>query len=141
MGSTPSRTAHPTIAEDRNETYISISSAEFIRSEVPKMALAFDSQLHPQDDLGHDTLMGLQELDSHLAIFEETAAPASLSDISSDDFRDSTDLTSGTQFNEAHNNEFLPKVEAVPMSSKVIEAIEVSKYAHPTLSNWPSDQF
>lgn len=131
MGSTPSRTANPTIAEDRNETHISISSAEFIRSEVPKMALAFGSQLHPQDDLGHDTLMGLQELDSHLAIFEETAAPASLSDISSDDFRDSTDLTSGTQFNEAHSNEFLPKVETVPMSSKVVEAIEVSKYAHP----------
>lgn len=135
MGSTPSRTANPTIAEDRNETHISISSAEFIRSEVPKMALAFDSQLHPQDDLGHDTLMGLQELDSHLAIFEETAAPASLSDISSDDFRDSTDLTSGIQFNEAHSNEFLPKVETVPMPSKVIEAIDVSKYAHPSISN------
>ena len=139
MGSTPSRTANPTIARDRNEPHISISSAGIIKSEVPKMALAFDSQLHHQDDLGHDTLMGLQELDSHLAIFEETVAPASLSDISSDDFHDSTDLTPGTQFNEAHNNDIIPKVETVAMSPKAIEAIEVSKYAHPTISTWPSD--
>jgi hypothetical protein len=132
MGSSPSRTANPTIAKDRNEPHISISSAESIRSEVPKMALAFDSQLHHEDDLGHDTLMGFQELDSHLAIFEETAAPASLSDISSDDFHVSNDLISGTQFSEAHNSDFLPKVEAVPMSDKVVEAIDVSKYAHPT---------
>lgn len=31
-----------------------------------------DTQISQQDDLGHDTLMGFQELDSHLAIFEST---------------------------------------------------------------------
>ncbi|QSZ33907.1 hypothetical protein DSL72_005481 [Monilinia vaccinii-corymbosi] len=31
-----------------------------------------DAQISQQDDLGHDTLMGFQELDSHLAIFEST---------------------------------------------------------------------
>lgn len=36
------------------------------------MATAMDAQISQQDDLGHDTLMGFQELDSHLAIFEST---------------------------------------------------------------------
>lgn len=41
------------------------------------MALAFDSQANGQDDFSHDTLMGLQELDSHLAIFEDSPPPSS----------------------------------------------------------------
>ncbi|KAK6591275.1 flavin containing amine oxidoreductase [Botrytis cinerea] len=36
------------------------------------MATTMDAQISQQDDLGHDTLMGFQELDSHLAIFEST---------------------------------------------------------------------
>jgi len=36
------------------------------------MAATLDSHMSQQDDLSHDTLMGLQELDSHLAIFESS---------------------------------------------------------------------
>lgn len=91
------------------------------------MALAFDPQIHHQDDLGHDTLMGLQELDSHLAIFEETAAPASLSDSSSDDFHDATDSTSSNNFNG--------KVEPAAIHRKVVEANGASKYAYPNIKH------
>jgi len=97
------------------------------------MALAFDPQIHHQDDLGHDTLMGLQELDSHLAIFEETAAPASLSDSSSDDFHDATDLTSSNHSHESESNNFNAKVEPAAIPCKVIEANGTPKYAYPTI--------
>jgi lysine-specific histone demethylase 1 len=97
------------------------------------MALTFDPQIHHQDDLGHDTLMGLQELDSHLAIFEETAAPASLSDSSSDDFHDATDLTSSNHSHESESNNFNSKVEPAAIYHKVVEANGTSKYAHPTI--------
>ena len=99
------------------------------------MALAFDPQIHHQDDLGHDTLMGLQELDSHLAIFEETAATASLSDSSSDDFHDATDLTSSNHSHESESNNFNAKVEPAAIHRKVVEANGISKYAYPTIKH------
>lgn len=37
------------------------------------MSLTIDAQVQLADDFGQDTLMGLQELDSQLAIFEESA--------------------------------------------------------------------
>lgn len=37
------------------------------------MSLTIDAQVQLTDDFGQDTLMGLQELDSQLAIFEESA--------------------------------------------------------------------
>ncbi|KAM3085050.1 hypothetical protein ACMFMG_003488 [Clarireedia jacksonii] len=53
-------------------TFISKHSNEVIGSSDSKMATTMDTQIAQQDDLGHDTLMGLQELDSHLSIFEST---------------------------------------------------------------------
>jgi hypothetical protein len=97
------------------------------------MALAFDPQIQHQDDLGHDTLMGLQELDSHLAIFEETAAPASISDSSSDDFHDATDLTSSNHSHESEGNNLNAKAETPAIPRKVIEANGTPKYAYPTI--------
>jgi hypothetical protein len=99
------------------------------------MALAFDPQIHHQDDLSHDTLMGLQELDSHLAIFEETAAPPSPSDSSSDDFHDATDLTSSNHSHELESNNFNEKVEPQLIHRKVVEANGTSKYAYPTINH------
>lgn len=43
--------------------------------ESEKMALAYDAQIPPHEDLGQDTLMGLQELDSQMTIFEESKKP------------------------------------------------------------------
>ena len=37
---------------------------------VSDMAATLDNQLSQQHDLSHDTLMGLEELDSHLGMFE-----------------------------------------------------------------------
>lgn len=58
------------------------------------MAATLDTQIPPQDDLSHDTLMGLQELDqeldSHLGIFE-----------SSNLGRDSTPSAMSTSFDES----------------------------------------
>src|SRR5277367_3127245 len=120
MGSTTSHTGNPTIVKDREPSHIALQSSQFAKTKVPRMALAFDSQMRHQDDLGHDTLMGLQELDSHLAIFEETAAPASLSEGSSDDFHDATDLTSSNHSHESESNNFNAKVEPAAIPCKVI---------------------
>lgn len=50
------------------------------------MAATLDNQLSQQHDLSHDTLMGLEELDSHLGMFEpsldsarESSTPGALS--------------------------------------------------------------
>lgn len=99
------------------------------------MSLSFDPQIHHQDDLGHDTLMGLQELDSHLAIFEETAAPASISDSSSDDFHDATDLTSSNHSHDSESNNFNAMADTLAIPRKVNEAHGTSKYAYPILKN------
>jgi hypothetical protein len=132
MGSTTSHTDTPSIVKDLERSHIPLQSSQFAKSKVPRMALAFDSQIH-QDDLGHDTLMGLQELDSHLAIFEETAAPASLSDGSSDDFQDATDMTLSNHSQEAERNNFKPKPETVAIPRNIIEANGTSKYASPVI--------
>jgi len=84
MGSSSSSTAKPTIAESEASPHISRQLSRTTNSGDPKMSVAFGSHGQSQDDLGHDTLMGLQELDSHLSIFEETEDPgleSSLSDV------------------------------------------------------------
>lgn len=130
MGSSTSHTGSSTVVKDRESSHISIQSSQFAKTKVPRMALAFDSQLHHQDDLGHDTLMGLQELDS---IFEETAAPTSLSDGSSDDFHDAPDMTSRNHSHEAERNNFKTKVETVALPRNIVEANGTSKYAYPII--------
>jgi hypothetical protein len=129
MGSKPSRPENPTSAEDWKDPDISTQPAQIIKSEASKMTLAFDSQIH-QDDLGHDTLMGLQELDSQLAIFEENAARSSLSDISSDDFRDAPEFHSDSQTFEAQINDFSSRAEALAVPRDV-ETRGISKYVYP----------
>jgi hypothetical protein len=39
------------------------------------MATTLDNQLSQQHDLSHDTLMGLEELDSHLGMFDPALDP------------------------------------------------------------------
>jgi hypothetical protein len=58
--------ADPTAADGR---YISKQSAKVTRPKVTKMAATMDTQMPLRDDLN---LMGLQELDSHLSIFESS---------------------------------------------------------------------
>ena len=69
MGTSSSRNSDPSVTE---HTFISKHSKEVTGFRAPDMATTMDAQLSQQDDLGHDTLMGFQELDSHLAIFEST---------------------------------------------------------------------
>ncbi len=128
MGSAPSRLAETTVAEDSEQPHISTQSPQNIELQDPKMALAFDSQIHHQDDLGHDTLMGLQELDSTLAIFEETADRASPSDNVSDVIRDSTP---STHTNEVKSSDFHLKSESGNVPCSGSEASGISKYACP----------
>lgn len=71
--------------------------------------MAFVSHLSNHDDSG-DVLMGLQELDSHLAIFDETPAPNKVSAASSplseasEQFLDALEQTSTTSQEEADDN-------------------------------------
>jgi hypothetical protein len=58
--------ADPTAADGR---YISTQSAKVTRPKVAKMTATMDTQMPLRDDLN---LMGLQELDSHLSIFESS---------------------------------------------------------------------
>lgn len=60
-------------SEPSEHTFISKHSKEEVTGfRTLDMEIAMDAQISQQDDLGHDTLMGFQELDSHLAIFEST---------------------------------------------------------------------
>jgi hypothetical protein len=58
--------ADPTAADGR---YISKQSAKVTRPKVSEMAATMDTQMPLRDDLN---LMGMQELDSHLSIFESS---------------------------------------------------------------------
>lgn len=58
--------ADPTAADGR---YMSKESAKVTRLKDSEMAATMDTQMPPRDDLN---LMGLQELDSHLSIFESS---------------------------------------------------------------------
>lgn len=58
--------ADPTAADGR---YISKQSAKVTRPKCSEMAAMMDTQMPLRDDLN---LMGLQELDSHLSIFESS---------------------------------------------------------------------
>jgi hypothetical protein len=58
--------ADPTAADGR---YMSKESAKVTRLKDSEMATTMDTQMPPRDDLN---LMGLQELDSHLSIFESS---------------------------------------------------------------------
>jgi hypothetical protein len=143
MGTTSSSTAHPAVTEDSESPHISTQSDGVKRSKVPEMALAFDAQAHHPDDLNHDTLMGLQELDSHLSIFEKTAVHSrdlstsdSLSDVLSDDFN-TIEVTPIAHFNEQRNIDSYRKASA-PASPRrstkhvALKSNGISKYATPS---------
>lgn len=81
MGTTSSSTATPTVTE--GGSYRPAHPPRSSNQGTPDMALAFETQASTHDDLGHDTLMGLQELDSHLTLFEDlvdTSTDASMLD-------------------------------------------------------------
>lgn len=84
--------------------------------------MAYASHLSNQDDSG-DVLMGLQELDSHLALFDETTAPnnasrdsSPLSDHSAQ-FWDSLQHPPNTGHEEAHDHQTSSAVEDIPATS------------------------
>lgn len=117
MGTTSSSTANPTVAESE-APYMSTQSTRIIKSKIPEMAVAFDAQIHHQDDLGHDTLMGLQELDSQLAMFENSADPGkgsstpnSLSDILSTNSYSAIDTSSSTHIDGLRSRGYLSNLE------------------------------
>jgi hypothetical protein len=118
-------------------------SAGVRKSKVLEMALVFDAQAHHPDDLSHDTLMGLQELDSHLAIFEKTAIRSkdpstsdSLSDVLSDDLN-TIEVTPISHFNEKQD---INAHRKAPTSASPRRSIKhgasksngISKYATPS---------
>lgn len=89
------------------------------------MSLTIDAQVQLTDDFGQDTLMGLQELDSQLAIFEESsdlssgvlAAPTS--DITMDIPLSIGDAKAMAQIDDSNISRTFPKSEnaALPSST------------------------
>ena len=83
-------------------SYISKQASKVTKFKVSEMAATMDTQISQHDDLTQDTLMGLQELDSHLAIFESSnqgkdpSTPGAISDSPFDDPINTTDQPSHT---------------------------------------------
>ncbi|KAL5347097.1 hypothetical protein ACLOAV_008240 [Pseudogymnoascus australis] len=111
------------------------------------MSLTIDAQVQLTDDFGQDTLMGLQELDSQLAIFEESSdmstgiLAATTSDITTDITLSIGDTKSMAPIDEGNISRIFPKSEnaVLPSSTgawslRVNGALMPSKHLQ-TLSN------
>lgn len=89
------------------------------------MSLTIDTQVQLADDFGQDTLMGLQELDSQLAIFEESSdlsmgvLAASASDITTDISLSIGDVKTMAPIEESNISRTFPKSDnaALPSST------------------------
>lgn len=80
MGAASSSTVKSIDPEVARGSYICSATVESPKSQNPDMALTLDPQVSLGDDFGQDTLMGLQELDSQLSIFEDASdTPTGLS--------------------------------------------------------------
>lgn len=74
MGTTVSSTANNPSAAGNSPQHISPPPPQSIGEPMTTMSLDYESQA--QDDLGHESLMGLQELDTHLSLLDtETSGP------------------------------------------------------------------
>lgn len=139
MGTPSSRNFDPDPSTTEH-TFISKHSNEVIGSSDPKMATAMDTQITQQDDLGHDTLMGLQELDSHLSIFESTetgldaSTPGAIStpafDTAIDTIEDSSNTIVVESPIEYQHSDIKPR--AKPKESKPVSNV-INKYVLATL--------
>lgn len=87
------------------------------------MSLTIDAQVQLTDDFGQDTLMGLQELDSQLAIFEESAdlstevLAATASDITMDIPLSVGDAKAMAQLEESDISRTFPKSDNAVLPS------------------------
>lgn len=87
------------------------------------MSLTIDAQVQLTDDFGQDTLMGLQELDSQLAIFEESSdmstgiLAATTSDITTDITLSIGDTKSMAPIDEGNISRIFPKSENAVLPS------------------------
>jgi hypothetical protein len=88
-----------------------------------RMSLTIDAQVQLTDDFGQDTLMGLQELDSQLAIFEESAdlstgvLAATASDITMDIPVSVDDAKAMAQLEESDISRTFPKSDNAVLPS------------------------
>lgn len=128
MGSASSSTAKPIAAEDIKGQYIYPESSGSSKSQKLSMALTIDNQVQIGDDFGQDTLMGLQELDSQLAIFEGSAdmpngasTTDSVSDIISDLPQNSHDVQPRIQVQESNIINLFSKVESASLPSRTLQ--------------------
>lgn len=86
------------------------------------MSLTIDAQVQLTDDFGQDTLMGLQELDSQLAIFEESdmstgVLAATTSDITTDITLSIGDTKAMAPIDEGNISRIFPKSENAVLPS------------------------
>ena len=140
MGS--SSNVHTTVAGYREAPYMDTS--EVSQSQLSKLNMALDSQFPQQDDISHDTLMGLQELDSHLAIFDGSNIPgkgpsaaSQFSDIASDDFLmlDDVDPTAQLDESDYHDIKLISECTSSPSilgRAKAGTARDLIKYVDST---------
>ncbi|RFU36067.1 hypothetical protein B7463_g279, partial [Scytalidium lignicola] len=88
------------------------------------MAATMDAQTSLQDDLTHDTLMGLQELDSHLSMFDSSNAistPGAMSNASVDESIQLDEIPSHTIVVDSSQNRYSSN-HATEVKTSVITA-------------------
>lgn len=95
------------------------------------MAATLDNQLSQQHDLSHDTLMGLEELDSHLGMFEpsldstrDSSTPGAASTSPTDEHMNSFEHTPQTIIVDAPGESHLRKSQSTSNSTSRAELIE-----------------
>lgn len=89
------------------------------------MAATLDNQLSQQHDLSHDTLMGLEELDSHLGMFEpspdsgrESSTPCAISMSLIDDSMDNFEQAAQTIIVDAPGDHYPRKYQSTASSTE-----------------------
>lgn len=127
MGAASSSTAKPTdSSEDIKERDIYPKLLGSAKSENLSMTLALDAQVQLGDDFGQDTLMGLQELDSQLSIFEKSAdipngfSTTSVSDVASDMSQSASDMNPMIRMDQGDISSTPLKVEGATLSSNSV---------------------
>jgi hypothetical protein len=99
----------PTVADG---PYISKQPPKVTRFKLSDMAVTMDTQMPQHDDLSQDTLMGLQELDSHLAIFEssnpgrDSSTPGAISNSPFEDSMNTVEQPSHTIIVDSPGNRY-----------------------------------
>lgn len=117
MGNTSSTTGDPSLADSRH-SYMSKISRPNKQIKFQNMATTLDTQIPHHENLNHDTLMGLQELDSHLSMFDtsnlgrESSTPGAMSNSAFEDAIKTVEKPASVIAIDQPDKDFSPEFES-----------------------------